>query len=85
MTNTSTFLLVPFLLAFLLFVFRFYNRERAASVTNPSFLLAIATILIAGGYLFLRVTEYLPGYGTLGFAIIGVVLLITAIARLFMI
>ena len=37
MTNASTILLIPFILAFLVFVLRFYSRERAASVTNPSF------------------------------------------------
>jgi hypothetical protein len=84
MTNTSSLLLLPFLLAFLVFVFRFYSRERAASVANTSFLLAIATILIAGGYLFLGVTEHLPPYSTLGFSAIGLILLTVSIVRIFM-
>jgi quinol-cytochrome oxidoreductase complex cytochrome b subunit len=85
MTNTSTILLVPFILAFLVFVLRFYNREGASSMTRPSFLLAILTMLIAGAYLILGVTSSLPPYSTIGFAIIGLILLGTAILRMFMI
>lgn len=83
MTNASTIILAPFILAFLVFVFRFYNRERAASIANLSFLLAIGTVLIAGAYLFLGVTDNLPDYGTLGFGLVGLILLAVAIARLF--
>ena len=85
MTATSTFLLAPFIVAFLIFVFRFYNRENASSITNLSFLLAIFTVLIAGGYLILGVVELLPPYSTIGFAAAGLLLLATAIARMFMI
>ncbi|MDB5399828.1 MAG: hypothetical protein QOF70_4964 [Acetobacteraceae bacterium] len=85
MTNTTTVLLVPFLLAFLVFVLRFYNREGASSLTQPSFLLAILTMLIAGIYLVLGIIDWLPPYSTIGFALIGLILLGTAIARMFMI
>jgi quinol-cytochrome oxidoreductase complex cytochrome b subunit len=85
MTNSSTVLLVPFILAFLIFVLRFYNREGAASMTRPSFLLAILTVLIAGCYLVLGITDALPPYSTIGFAAIGLILLVTAIMRMFMI
>jgi hypothetical protein len=85
MTNTTSFLLAPFILAFLVFVFRFYSRENAASITNPSFLLAILTVLIAGSYLILGVTELLPPYSTIGYAVVGLILLGTAILRMFMI
>jgi quinol-cytochrome oxidoreductase complex cytochrome b subunit len=85
MTNTSTILLVPFILAFLVFILRFYNREGASSMTRPSFLLAILTMLIAGAYLILGVTSSLPPYSTIGFAIVGLILLGTAILRMFMI
>jgi hypothetical protein len=84
MTNTSTLILAPFILAFLVFVYRFYNRERAASIFNPSFLLAIGTMLIAGGYLVLGVIDSLPAYSTLGFGIVGLILLAVAILRMFM-
>ena len=85
MTNTSTMLLIPFIAAFLVFVFRFYSREHASSVFNPSFLLAILTVLIAGTYLILGVTGMLPAYSTIGFACVGLILLTTAIVRIFMI
>jgi quinol-cytochrome oxidoreductase complex cytochrome b subunit len=85
MTNASTVLLVPFILAFLMFVLRFYSREGASGMTRPSFLLAILTVLIAGTYLALGITGSLPPYGTFGFAAVGVGLLGTAILRMFMI
>lgn len=85
MTNTTSFILVPFILAFLLFVLRFYNREGARSMTQPSFLLAVLTVGSAFTYLILGVTDTLPPYGTLGFAAIGVVLFGVAILRSFMI
>lgn len=85
MTNISTILLVPFILAFLVFVLRFYSREGAASMTQPSFMLAGLSVLIAGFYLVLGVMHSLPPYSTVGFAAVGVVLLATAILRMFMI
>jgi hypothetical protein len=85
MSNTSTLILIPFILAFLIFVFRFYTRERAASMANPSFLLAVATVLSAGLYLILGVINQLPPYGTIGFGITGLILLALAILRVFMI
>jgi hypothetical protein len=85
MTNTSTILLVPFILAFLVFVLRFYNREGASSMRRPSFLLALLTVAIAGSYLILGVAKALPPYSTPGFAVVGLILLGTAIARMFMI
>ena len=85
MTNASTILLLPFILAFLVFVLRFYSREGASSMTRPSFLLAGLTVLIAGLYLILGIMNSLPPYSTVGFAAIGVILLGTAILRMFMI
>jgi quinol-cytochrome oxidoreductase complex cytochrome b subunit len=83
MTSSSTFILVPFIVAFLVFVLRFYNREGASSVTRPSFLLAMLTVVIAFTYLILGITGELPPYGTIGFALIGLILLGIAIARMF--
>jgi hypothetical protein len=85
MTQTSTILLVPFILAFLVFALRFYNREGAYPLTRPSFVLAILSMLIAGGYLTLGVLHALPPYSTIAFAVIGIILLATAILRMFMI
>jgi hypothetical protein len=83
MSSFSTIILVPFILAFLVFVVRFYVRESAGSMRNLSFVLAVVSMLTAGAYLLLRVTEALPPYGTLGFGIIGLALLAAAIARMF--
>jgi hypothetical protein len=85
MTNTTTFLLVPFILAFLLFVLRFYTREGASSMTQPSFLLAILTVATAFTYLILGVTDMLPPYSTITFILAGLILLGIAILRMFMI
>ncbi len=85
MSDFSTIILVPFILAFLTFVLRFYGRESAASMRNLSFILALATIVIAGGYLYLRVMGALPPYGTTGFGIVGLLLFATSVARMFMI
>ena len=85
MTNTTTILLAPFVLAFVMFALRFYNRENASSVTRPSFLLAMLTMLIAGAYLVLGIIGVLPPYSTIGFAAVGLILLGTAILRMFMI
>ena len=85
MTSTSTLILIPFIAAFLVFVFRFYSRERASSMANPSFLLAVGSVILAGLYLSLGVVDLLPPYGTLGFGVVGLILLAIAISRMFMI
>ena len=84
MSSFSTIILLPYLLAFLIFVVRFYGRESAGSMRNPSFMLAVGTMAGAGVYLLLRITETLPPYGTIGFGIAGLLLLAIAIARIFM-
>lgn len=54
---SHTILLLPFLVAFVIFAFRFYARENAASMANPSFILALGTVLAAMLYLVLGVLE----------------------------
>ena len=85
MPDFSTIVLLPFILAFLVYVVRFYGRESASSMSNPSFMLACFTVLSAAAYLLLRVSDLLPGFGTIGFGLLGLVLFGTAIARMFMI
>lgn len=82
---SHSFILAPFIAAFLVFILRFYGRENAASMASPSFLLAALTVLIAGAYLLLGVMNVTPPYGELAFGAAGLVLLATAVARLFMI
>jgi quinol-cytochrome oxidoreductase complex cytochrome b subunit len=84
MTSATSLLLMPLILAFLVFVFRFYSRESASSIKNLSFVLAILTVLVAGSYLVLGVIGMLPPYSTIGFLVIGLILLATAITRMFM-
>jgi hypothetical protein len=83
-TSASTIILLPFIVAFLVFVTRFYSRERAASMFNLSFLLAVATVLTAGLYLGLGVVDLLPVYATIGFGGIGLIFLTIAVSRMFM-
>jgi phosphoglycerol transferase MdoB-like AlkP superfamily enzyme len=83
MTNASTIILLPFLIAFLVFIFRFYGKENAGSKLNLSFLLAFATVAAACAYLALGVTKMLPEYGTMGFAVVGMGLMVFSIYRLF--
>ncbi len=85
MTNTTTIILVPFIFAFLVFVLRFYNREGASGMARPSFLLAILTVLLVLAYIVLGIVGALPPYSTIGFAALGLILLGTAILRMFMI
>src|SRR4051812_10269356 len=40
---SNSIILLPFIFAFLVFAFRFYFRESAASMANPSFVLAVGT------------------------------------------
>ena len=82
---SNSIIIAPFILAFLVFALRFYARESASSKTNPSFLLALVTVLIAGCYLVLGVIDTLPPYGAIGFGLVGLALFILAVARMFMI
>jgi hypothetical protein len=84
MSDLSSIVLVPFVFAFLIFAMRFYSRESASSMTKPSFLLALFTMLSAGAYLLLTVLELLPAHSTLGFGILGLALLALAVARMMM-
>ena len=83
MSPFSTIILAPYIIAFVFFVTRFYFREKAASIANPTFILAVtctATVIV---YLTLRILVMLPPYSTLGFGIFGVVLMALAIYRMF--
>lgn len=84
MSSSTTIILAPYILAFLLLIFRFYNRERAASIANPTFLLAIFTVALAFSFLGLGVTGGLAVWGIWTYGAIGVALLAFSIVRLFM-
>jgi hypothetical protein len=76
-------ILAPFVAAFLLFVFRFYGREGAPSVTSATFLCAFGTVILAGTYLTMGVFGLLPAYGTLVFGLVGLAMLAVAVVRIF--
>jgi hypothetical protein len=81
---THTYYLAPYVLAFVSSILRFYGREHAGSKTSPSFILAVATVVVALAFLFLGVGGFLPAYGGLVFLAFGTVLLGLSIARWFM-
>lgn len=83
MTDYASLCLIPYVIAFLLFVFRFYNRERVSSIFSLTFVLAILTVLAAFSYLLLGVLDSLPAHSALIYGAIGLILLATAIGRLF--
>jgi hypothetical protein len=85
MSNTTTFILAPFLCAFMLFIARFYFKEGARSKLRLSFLLAIATVVITGAYLVLGLLTMLPEHGVIGFGLVGLALMAFSILRLFLI
>ncbi len=80
-----TYVLAPFIVAFLGFILRFYGLEGAGSKSNPSFLLALTTVVTAMAFLALGVTDLLPPYGSLAFGVVGVGLAVLSVARWFMI
>jgi hypothetical protein len=82
---SNSIILLPFVVAFVIFVLRFYIRESASSLANPSFLMALGSVLIIVLYLTLFVLGSLPPYSTLGFGLVGLILLGVSILRMFMI
>ncbi len=83
MSELHTFIAIPFLLAFVLSVKRFYFRDGAASIFRGSFLLASGAMLVALIYVLLGAGKMLPPYGTLGFGIIGLLFLAVAVWQAF--
>jgi hypothetical protein len=81
---SNSIILLPFIFAFLVFAFRFYFRESAASMANPSFVLAVGTVLAVVLYLVLGVLDTLPPHSTLGFGLLGLILLGVSVVRIFM-
>ena len=79
MSDLHTFIIIPFLLAFLFSVKRFYFRDNAGSIFRLSFLLALGSMAIAGIYVVLGALKTLPPYGTLGFGIVGLLCLGVAV------
>jgi hypothetical protein len=83
MSDASTIILVPFMIAFVMFVVRFYGKEGARSKLQLSFLLAVGSVVIVVLYLALAVMKMLPEYGAAGFGIAGVAMMLLSIYRMF--
>jgi cytochrome c biogenesis protein CcdA len=81
---THTYILAPYFLAFVAYILRFYGREHAGSKSSPSFILAVVTVVVALSFLFLGIGGFLPAYGDTVFLAVGIVLLVFAIIRWFM-
>ncbi len=79
-----TYPLVPYVLAFISSILRFYGREHAGSKTSLSFMLAVATILVALAFLVLGIGGLMPAYGDIAFLLFGLVLLVFSAVRWFM-
>ncbi len=83
MSELHTFVAIPFLLAFALSVKRFYFRDGCASIFRGSFLTAAGSMVLALTYILLGAMRSVPPYGTLGFGIVGLLVLGIAVWQAF--
>jgi hypothetical protein len=83
MSSLATLILALYIVAFLVFVVRFYVRDGANSITAPSFLMALATVAVAVLYLCLGIFWGLPPFAPLVFGLIGAGLLGFGVFRSF--
>jgi len=79
MANGPSYLLIPLVAAFLVFLVRFYVRESAASKASPSFILACVCVVLLLSSVVLAVLFLLPSYVAYGYAAAGIILLIVGI------
>jgi len=83
MSETYTFIVIPFLVAFLFSVKRFYFRDGGASIFRASFLLAVGSMLVGCVYLVFGAMRMLPPYSALAFGIIGLLCMTLAVWQSF--
>ena len=83
MSETYTFIVIPFLVAFLFSVKRFYFRDNAASIFRASFLLAFGSMLVGCLYLVFGAMQMLPPYSALAFGIVGLLCMTLAVWQSF--
>ncbi len=79
MSQSSTIIVLPLLLAILIFVGIFYGRERAYSPRSHNFISAVAAIVCLGSYLLLRVVDAMSFTTTIVYGVIAAGFLIWAI------
>jgi hypothetical protein len=79
MANGPSYLLIPLVAAFLVFLIRFYVRESATSKSSPSFILACVCVVLLLSAIVLTVLFLLPPYVAYGYAAAGLILLIVGL------
>lgn len=85
MAGVNSLVLIPLVIAIMLFTARFYGRERAYSKTSASFLLAVTSVAILLSYPLVLVFGHMFAYGTLVYAAASGVLLLLSLLLLFVI
>lgn len=78
MSQSSTIVVLPLLVAIVTFLMVFYVRERAYSMRSHNFLSAVASILCLASYLWLRVVDAMTLTLTLVYAAVAVAFVIWA-------
>jgi len=78
MSQSSTIIVLPLLIAILTFLAVFYGRERAYSPKSHNFLSAVAALVCLASYLILRVVDAMSFTVTIVYAVIAVAFLIWA-------
>jgi len=85
MIHNSNFVLIPFVIAFIVFLVKFYAHEKAGSLFYPSFLLAGLSALLPVSFMLLHVLALTFPYAALIYGVVGVGLAVYAIVRFVMI
>ena len=81
MAHNPTWVLIPLLFAFVVFVAHFYGREGARSHSSFSFVMAIVTVLILMSALLTRVLDFTWAYAPAAYGFIGCALLVAGVMR----
>jgi hypothetical protein len=83
MAGANSLVLIPTVLAFLVFAARFYAKERAISRASPSFILACFSVVVLASYPVLTVfglgfpnAMMIYGFGGAGLLALGIILYI---------
>ncbi len=79
MSQSSTIVVLPLLVAILTFLAIFYGRERAYSPKSHNFISAVASVVCLGSYLLLRVVDAMSFTLTIAYAVVAVGFLIWAL------
>jgi hypothetical protein len=81
MLDYSGFVFIPFIVAFLMFVAKFYAHENVASLGNPTFLLACLAAVLPILFLSLHTMGVVIPYGAVVIGGIGLVMALWSVVR----